>query len=155
MRSLSQATAKIVSQNFSRKYIAIGKIVNHWTDIVGADLADKAQPVKIHYRKHKQTKTPLASLDIACTSAYATTLHYQKDLILERINQIFGDRWITSIRFVTVSSNSNFLKPKKRPLPLTVEEDNYLTELLDDVQDHDIKDRLKKLGQAIITEEKK
>ena len=154
MLSLSQATVKIVSKNCSRKYIALGKIVKHWEDIVGTDFADKAQPIKVNYRKHKQQKPPQVTLDIASTSAHATMLHYRKDLILERINRIFGDKWVTGIRFVSVSSNSNILKPQKRKIPLNAEEENYLAEILDEVQDHDIKDRLQKLGRAIITEEK-
>lgn len=96
----------------------------------------------------------LASLDIATTGAHATALHYQKDLILERINRIFGEDWITAIRFVTVSSNSNLLKPKRRMIPLNEAEQNNLSEMLDGVQDHGIKDRLQKLGQAIIRKEK-
>lgn len=156
MRPLSQTTAQILSRNFSRKYIAIGKIVSHWNDIVGSDLADKAQPVKIHYRKHKQSaKAPEASLEIATTGAHATILHYQKDLILERLNRIFGESWITAIKFVTVSSNANFVKAKPPPRPLNAQEEIYLSEMLDGVQDHDIKDRLERLGQAIIREEER
>lgn len=156
MRPLSQTTARILSRNFSRKYIAIGKIVSHWNDIVGSDLANKAQPVKIHYRKYKQGgKTPEASLEIATTSAHATILHYQKDLILERINRIFGENWITAVKFVTVSSNTNFSRKKPPPRALDKREKIYLSEMLDGVQDHDIKDRLERLGQAIIREEER
>lgn len=154
MRSLSQITAKVVGRNFSRKYIALGRIVNHWNEIVGDDFADKAQPVKLNYRKHKESKKPQALLDIATTGAHATALHYRKDLILERINRIFGEEWITGIRFVTAPSNSNPVSPPKKTPALNAQEENYLTEMLDGVQDHDIKDRLRKLGRAIITEEK-
>ncbi len=155
MRPLSEATGRIAGQNFQRKYVALGRIVQHWSDIIGAELARKAQPVKIHYRKFEKSKEPQASLDIAVSSADATLLHYQKDLILERINQIFGERWISSIRFVNVPANeiksSAFKKPKT---PLSSEEKQSLNSLLENIADHDIKARLETLGNEIIKEDR-
>jgi len=108
MRPLSDSVTKVTGKTFSRKYVALGRVISHWTDIVGKDFASKAQPVKIQYRYKKKTaqksnakkEKPQATLEIATSSADATIMHYQKDVILERINQIFGDAWITAIRFV-------------------------------------------------------
>ncbi len=154
MRPISEATGRVAGKSFNRKYIALGRILTHWNDIVGPELARKAQPVKLRYLKHKQAKKPTASLDIATTSADATLLHYQKDLILERINQIFGERWVTAIRFVQVPVNTQTPKVKKPPhRPLTGTEQNYLSNMLDNIPDSDIKSRLERLGQAVLREE--
>ena len=156
MRSLSEVTARITGQSFGRKYIALGRIVNSWTEIVGPELAAKTQPVKIGYnRKHKRVKKPEAVLDIAVTGADATVLHYQKDLILERINHIFGDRWITAIRFVTMPVTQGPARGRKPNIPLTEAEKNSLSHLLEEVTDEEIRTRLQNLGQAIIAEEKR
>lgn len=156
MRPLSEATARIAGKSFERKYIALGRIVNHWDDIVGTKLADKAQPVKIHYRKNKKDKKakPHATLEIAASSSNATLLHYQKDLILERINQIFGERWITAIKFVHVPANTTSSFRKKTKRPLTPSEKKALSGALVSVQDCDMKARLESLGQKILMEEK-
>ncbi len=157
MRQLSEATSRITGRNFSRKYVALGRIVKSWSDIVGEDLAGKAQPVKINYRKSKEKgrgKKLQASLDIAVSGADATLLHYQKDLILERINQIFGDSWITAIRFVNVPANATPLKRKKAKKPLTEKEQNIISDMLIDISDDDIKEHLEKLGTAVIEESK-
>lgn len=156
MRPLSEATARVTGKSFTRKYIALGRIVSNWTEIVGEKMSTKAQPVKIHYRKSKDknNKKPVASLDIAVDSATGTVLHYQKDLILERINQIFGDAWISAIRFVPVSSNTNKSPIKKRKSPLTVQEKDSLSNMLDDIKDEDIKERLKRLGEGVLSYEK-
>lgn len=155
MRPISEASGRVAGQNFQRKYVALGRIVSHWSDIVGESFASKAQPVKIHYRKFEKSKKPQASLDIAVSSADATMMHYQKDLILERINQIFGERWIQSIRFVNIPANEiktpAFKKPKK---PLSVDEKQSLQSLLENITDHDIKARLESLGSEIIMEDK-
>lgn len=154
MRPLSEAAARIAGKSFERKYIALGRIVNHWEDIVGAKLADKAQPVKVVYRKKEKQKSPEALLEIAASSADATLLHYQKDLILERINQIFGERWITAIKFVNVAANTGKLSRRKAQKPLTNLEKNHLCELLQPVADEDIRKKLESLGQAILMETK-
>lgn len=155
MRTLSEATAKIASLSFERKYIALGRIVKHWEEIVGTKLADKTQPMKLHYHKKPGAKKPDVTLEIAASSADATMLHYQKDLILERINQIFGEKWIAAIKFVQVASNATPVKRKKRPIPLNMDEKKTLSGLLISVEDDEMKKRLENLGQAIIMDEKR
>jgi hypothetical protein len=150
MRPVSEATARVTGQSFSRKYISLGRIVNCWNEIVGKDLAGKAQPVKINYRKKDRREKPEASLDIAANPSVATLLHYQKDLIIERINQIFGERWITAIRFVAVPANQDRPRHDIKRIPLTGEEKNILSGMLQAVPDPDIRQRLESLGQEIM-----
>lgn len=155
MRPISEATARVAGKSFERKYIALGRIVNSWAEIVGQTLADKAVPIKIHYRKSDKKKAAEATLEIAASSADATLLHYQKGLILERINQIFGERWITAIRFVNVPANTTPRRRKKAQIPLTNPEKKHLSDMLESVADEDIRLRLEHLGQAIWMEDKK
>ncbi len=154
MRPISEATARVTGQSFSRKYISLGRVVSAWREIVGEKLATKAQPIKINYRKREKSGNPVVILDIAASSADATLLHYQKDLILERINRIFGDNWVTAIRFVAAAVNKPSEKPKKTRNPLTEDEKNHLSGMLESCPDPDLKTRLETLGQAIYTEQK-
>lgn len=153
LRLLSEAIPGVTGKVFSRKYIMIGRLVTRWQDIVGPELAGKTQPVKIRYIKSKKKDVKAtASLDIGCSSADATILHYQKDLILERINQIFGDRWITAIRFVPVAANAPAASRRRAtpPKPLTMEEKEHLSSVLGKVEDPDLLEKLKSLGSAIL-----
>lgn len=154
MRPLSEATARVAGKSFARKYIALGRIIAHWPQIIGEKFAEKAQPVKINYRKHKHAEKPVASLDIAVSGAEATLLHYQKGLILERINQIFGERWISAIRFVHSPANTKPPRAPKPEKPLTSVEKNNLTQTLEIIEDPVIKERLEILGEHIIKEER-
>lgn len=154
MRPLSEATSRVTGTSFGRKYVALGRILSHWKDIVGAELAHKAQPVELHYRKAKEAKAPTVSLDIATSGSDATLLHYQKDLILERINQIFGERWIQAIRFVSVPSNEPKIKARKSRTPLTGEEKNHLSGMLAPIEDEEMRRTLEGLGQAVMLDEK-
>ena len=149
-RLISEAIPRVAGQVFSRKYIMLGRLVTHWTDIVGAELANKAQPVKINYRKRKGQEKSEASLDIAASTADATLLHYRKDLILERINRIFGDRWITAIRFVPMASNMPPPSRIKKQKFLTEQDKKYIADTVNGVEDPEIAERLKSLGEAMM-----
>lgn len=164
MRPLSESTSRIAGKTFERKFVALGRIVSQWEEIVGEKLAGKAQPVKIHYQKPRKgsaDKDRGARLDIAAREAEATILRMQTGAILERINLLFGDQWITSIRFVTVPSNnaemSKEMRQKKRITLmnriLSDTEQNFLNNTLEEIKDSDIKAKLEKLGEAILRKE--
>ncbi len=155
MRPLSESTSRIAGKTFSRKYIALGRLVNQWDEIMGEQFASLAQPVKLNYRKNgRSKKESYITLDIATSAANATLLSYQKGVILERINSLFGNNWIKDIRFVASVLTDVPLKPKKIIPPLTGDEKKYLSETLDQIEDPDIKEKLESLGKAIITDNK-
>ncbi len=152
MRPLSESTARIASKNFSRKYIALGRISKQWVDVMGVEFADKAQPLKINYRKATKNKSATATLDIATSSSYATILPYQKGVILERINRLFGDNWITDIRFIASEISETPLLKKKIITPLTRAEKTYLSDTLNQVDDPEFREKLESLGKALLTD---
>jgi len=154
MRPLSESAARVSGKCFERKYIALGRIVKHWPEIVGNNLADKAAPVKIHFRKSLKGKPAQNSLDIAVDSANATALHYQKGLILERINQLFGENHITAIRFVHIPVNNTRPPPSKAVPSLTSSEKKLLSEAVSRITDNEIQNRLLSLGEAITKRDK-
>lgn len=154
MRPVSEATAKVTNSIFGRKYIALGRIVSQWEDIVGKELASKVQPAGLKYRRYKERKTPDAVLEIATTSAYATRLHYQKDLILERINQLFGERWVTDLRFVNVAPVGANRPTLKRKILLTPEEEKYIEQNLDSITDIEVRNRLEEFGKSLLKSKK-
>ena len=158
LRPLSDSVARLTKGTFARKFISLGRILSSWDDIVGPDMAARAQPLKLRYRKPKDEKEkPQASLDIAVSSADATLLHYQKDLILERINHIFGDRWITAIRFVHMAANEagDSLMKAQAVLPLSEADKEALTQSLSGVEDEEIRKRLERLGQGVLSKRNK
>ncbi len=154
MRPLSESTSRVAAKNFSRKYIALGRLVKQWSEVMGNDFADKAQPLKINYRKKGKDGKPHATLDIATSASNATVLNYQKGVILERINSIFGDDWIKDIRFVVSEITDTEPVIKKRKAPLTGTEKKYLSGVLEQIEDPDIKEKLESLGKAILTDKK-
>lgn len=150
-RLISETIPRVAGQVFSKKYIMLGRLVTRWPEIVGEDLAMKAQPVKIHYRKRKGQDKAEATLDIAASTADATLLHYRKDLILQRINMIFGDKWITAIKFVPLASNPPLPRVQRKRL-LTDSEKAQVVSAIDGINDPEMQERLKSLGEAILSD---
>lgn len=154
LRLLSETVPKVTGKIFSRKYIALGRIVTHWEDIIGKDMAEIAQPLKIHYRSTAKNggkrKKGEATLDIAASSADSVLLNMQKGVILERINQVFGDSWITDIRFVHVTPEKKTKMVRRPPPPLNDENKKYIAQTLEEIEDPDIKRRLESLGRALL-----
>ena len=154
MHPISKSTAKVAAQNFSRKYIALGRIVNQWPEIIGQDMADKAQPIKLRYRKDPKTKKALATLEIATSNALATTLPYRKGLVLERINQIFGNGWITDIKFTATELEQKIVPKTRKPPSLSGTDKKYITDTLAQIEDPDIKARLESFGKHMLLTKK-
>jgi hypothetical protein len=153
LRLLSDAMPRVTGKVFSRKYIMLGRLVTHWKEIVGQDLADRAQPVKIHYRKVPGSKVAEATLEIASSTAEATLLHYRKELILERINQIFGERVVTALRFVPQAANEvRTGKARTVKKPVTSKDRAELANILESIDDPELKERLERLGTSILQE---
>jgi len=154
LKLVSSSLPKVTDKVFQRKYIALGRIVTCWEEIIGQQMAQKAQPVKIRYKKTKDKKQkPDAVLEIAVSSANASLLSMQKGVILERINQIFGDQWITDIRFIHQPAN---FKPKSSKPGRTLSDGDResLSNLLDKIDDPVMRERLNSLGEALLKDHK-
>ncbi len=148
LKLISNAIPKVTDKTFKRKYIALGRIVTQWRDIVGDNMADHAQPLKIHYRKPKRKgDRATATLDVATSSAQASLLVMQKGVILEKINHIFADSLITDIKFVHQTTHKPQTKVKKAAI-LSDEQKNSLSDMLDNIEDSELKARLASMGEA-------
>ena len=73
--------------------------------------------------------------------------------MLEKINYLFGDGWITDIKFIHAPANAP-TKHKKKTKSLTVEEKNSLSQLLETIDDPELKERLSTLGEAFYQDQK-
>lgn len=156
LRPLSVSVASITRRSFAKKFVALSRILEFWSDIIGADFASMAEPIKLSYRKGKTKEDkPSVTLHIAASPADSAILHYQTDLIIARINQIFGDEWVSKIKFEPLNdtSHSGFTpeKPyKKNNNTLSVSAQNRLNQSLSDISDPELRIRLEKLGQGVL-----
>lgn len=121
---------------------------------MGKQMAAQAQPLKIRYKKPKKKgDRAQATLDVATSSAHASLLNMQKGMLLEKINYIFGEALVTDIRFIHTPANLAE-KTAKQQNPLTKEEKKSLSDMLESIEDEDIRAKLMDMGEALISDHK-
>lgn len=100
------------------------RLLTHWEEIVGANVAQIARPVKIGYGREGMG----ATLTVLTTGAQAPMLEMQKDQIRDKVNACYGYRAISRVR-VTQTAPTGFSdgkvafghKPKVIPAPPSAE----------------------------------
>ncbi|MFA5581715.1 MAG: DUF721 domain-containing protein [Paracoccaceae bacterium] len=83
---------------------AVTRLLTHWPDVVGADTAAIARPVKITYGRGGGIG---ATLTLLTTSARGPELAMQKESIRERVNACYGYNAISQIR-ITQTAPTGF-----------------------------------------------
>jgi len=73
---------------------AVARLLTHWAEVVGPDIASAARPVKVHYGRQGFG----ATLTLLTTGARAPMLDMQKDAIREKVNACYGYAAISRIK---------------------------------------------------------
>ncbi|HVI90440.1 MAG TPA: DciA family protein [Dongiaceae bacterium] len=129
----------------SRGFAEAG-LITHWAEIIGPELARGCQPDKLRFPKGERSG---GTLTLRCIGAMALELQHQTPLLIERINSYFGYRAIAQLRLIQGSLRR---QPQRRvtKLPPLAPIDRAATEAkLSALPESDIKDALRRLGDAI------
>lgn len=151
-RILANSVSKVTDNTFKRKFVALGRIVTNWPEIVGMKMAGIAQPKKIHYRRaYRKGDKPHVTLEVTSSSANASLLMMKKGVIIEKINHVFGEGLITDLKFTHTAANSAPLPAQKKTKPLTATEKSRLSKQLENIDDMDLRNRLLQFGEAFLS----
>lgn len=98
-KSLSQIAGKAIGDVFARQGFASTGIVTHWADIVGAEIADHAEPMRMQWprRVHEDDPEP-ATLVLRVEGPVALEIQHLSGVIIERVNRFFGWRAVGRIQ---------------------------------------------------------
>jgi len=144
-RRIGLYTQAIVKPVFKARGLLEGKIITHWSQIVGDRYASLSLPEKITFPKGKRGE---GTLYLSVSSASSLFIHYSQGVILEHINRFFGYKAVAKLHM-----SHGFKSPKvevqKVLSPLSQDEKDWLEEQLHGVKDPELKIYLKKLGESI------
>ena len=92
-------TGRIVSGDIRRvgesRGFAVSRLLTHWAEITGQDVAAVARPIKVSYGK----AGPLgATLTLLTTDPHAPMLEMQREALRCKINAVYGYNAIARIR---------------------------------------------------------
>lgn len=132
------------------------KLLTHWPEIVGEDLAAIARPVKITYGRGFG-----GTLVVLTTGANAPILEMQKEQIVDRVNATYGYRAVAHVH-VTQTAPTGFAegrvafrpsppKPPRNPDPVRLAR---VMEDVETVEDEALKQALARLAENVLTPRK-
>jgi hypothetical protein len=155
-RTSSLLRERIRKASESRGF-AESRVLTHWADIVGADIASICQPVDVKYSRQSFG----ATLTVLTTGAQAPMLEMQKETLRTRINAAYGYNAITHMR-ITQTAPTGFAEgqaqfgaapkvEKPKPDAATCAE---AAEVAAPVGDDDLRQALERLAQNVISKNK-
>ena len=98
---------------------AVTRLVTHWAEVVGADLARCTRPVKVGYGRDGFG----GSLTILTTGPMAPMIEMQKEMIRAKVNAVYGYNAISRILLTQTApigfaeGQAEFTRPPKPSLP--------------------------------------
>ena len=133
---------------------AVGRLLTHWAEVVGAEVAAIALPVKVGYGREGFG----ATLTLLTTGASAPLLQMQLPKIREKVNACYGYNAISRI-VVTQTSPTGFAEgqvafvpaPKPAPEPPSPEVVRMSGVLSGAVRDPALRAALEALGEKVLS----
>jgi hypothetical protein len=127
---------------------AVSRLLTHWTEIAGAEIAKIARPVEMTYGKGFG-----ATLTLLTTGAYAPMVEMQKEKLREKVNAVYGYNAVSRIR-ITQTSPTGFAEPQADYEPKPVEPTPEVTakarQAVANVGDDSLRAALETLGRHIL-----
>ncbi|MGB3147178.1 MAG: DciA family protein [Paracoccaceae bacterium] len=144
---------KIRSAGETRGFV-LSRLLTHWADVVGAETAAQAIPVKIGYGKGGMG----ATLTLLVQGAAAPMVQMQLPRIKERVNGVYGYNAISRIH-LTQTAETGFAEGQTpfqhRPAPAAAPPDPALLQraetLSREIGDEGLRAALEALGQMVLS----
>jgi hypothetical protein len=133
---------------FKRQGFANRELVTRWADIVGAEVAAHAEPLKIQWPQPVADQPPEpATLVLRVEGPVALEIQHASDVILARVNRFFG--WQAVGRLALRQSPLRRLERRKRRAGPDAAVVAKAAETLGAVDDPDLRDALARLKASI------
>ncbi len=155
-----ERTASLVGERIrtagEKRGFAVTRLLTHWAEIVGEDIARAARPVKVHYGRQGFG----ATLTLLTTGANAPLLEMQKEAIRNKVNACYGYAAISRIK-LTQTAPTGFAEgqvdftpaPGRGPV-INPAARKTAAELSGDVADAGLRSALEALGENVLSRSK-
>ena len=155
-------TASLLSDRIRKagesRGLAVSRLLTHWADIVGPDIAAVARPVKVGYGKGGLG----ATLTVLTTGPQAPMLEMQKDHLRDKVNAVYGYSAISRIR-ITQTAPTGFAegqasfdhKPKQTKPQIAPDIAAEADKVSRNVNDEDLRAALERLGRNVLSKQKR
>ena len=146
-KPLRDLVGKAVGDSFRRQGFASTELVMRWTEIVGAEIAARSEPIKIQWpRPVEGEEREGGTLVLRVEGPAAIEIQHSTDVICGRINQFLGWRAIARIALRQAPLRRTAPKPARADNAAAVAE---LAATLPNIADDDLRQALARLGAAV------
>jgi len=147
-KPLSALLAGVFNDAFKKQGFASRELVTRWSEIVGADIAAYAEPLKIQWQRPVEGQPEIpATLILRVEGPRALEIQHSSTVILERVNRFFGWNAVgkLALRQAPLSRPAR-RKTKKPPSEAAIAEE---ARELDTVDDDNLRTAIARLGASI------
>ena len=147
-KSLGQLVGKTIADALARQGFASTGVVTHWPEIVGPEIADHAEPMRMVWprRVHEDDPEP-ATLVLRVEGPVALEIQHLSGVIIEKVNRFFGWRAVGRIQIRQAPLGRRGKKlPRPAPDPAIVAR---LAAGMTHIADDDLRGALARLGAAV------
>jgi len=147
-KPLSALLAGVFNDAFKTQGFASRELVTRWSEIVGADIAAYAEPLKIQWQRPVEGQPEIpATLILREEGPRALEIQHSSTVNLERVNRFFGWSAVGKIALRQAPlSRAARRKTKKPPSEAAIAEQ---ARELDTVDDESLRTALARLGASI------
>lgn len=136
---------------------AVSRVLTHWAEIVGEDIAAVARPVNVGYGRGGLG----ATLTVLTTGAQAPMLDMQKDRLREKVNAAYGYNAISRVRVTQTAptgfaeGQAQFAPAAPRPGPqMDAEVADRARRTAAPVENDALREALERLARNVLTTQK-
>lgn len=157
-----ERTASVLSERIRRggetRGFAVSRVLTHWAEIVGGDIAAIARPVEVGYGRGGFG----AMLTVLTTGAQAPMLEMQKEKLRERVNAVYGYNAISRIRITQTAAagfsegRAQFVQKPPRSVHSEDPQDTARVQAaVGRVENEDLRAALERLGRNVLINSKR
>ena len=154
-------TARVLGDQIRRagesRGFAVSRVLTHWAEIAGKDIASIARPVEVSYGRGSFG----ATLTVLTTGAQAPMLEMQKETLRERVNAVYGYNAISRVRITQTAptgfaeGQAQFAPAAPQPAPVPEPDDIASVETaVRPVADEGLRAALERLGRNVLIKSK-
>ena len=136
---------------------AVARLVTHWAEVVGEDLARVTRPVKVSYGREGGLG---ATLTLLVQGAHAPLIEMQKEKLRQKVNAVYGYNAISRIHLTQTAASgfaegqAQFTAAPKAPPPPDPALVAQAAETASAVGDPGLRAALERLAQNVLSRRK-
>jgi len=153
-RSVTEILGDVLEPVLARKTGMKLDLIRAWAELAGPDYKTTTRPEKIDWPRKRNEDDPFEPgvLIVACEPSAALFFQHEQGQIIERVNLFFGFEAIKRLRILQKPVLQTDAESKgTKSQEISSNDQQKLQELLHDIDDPDIREKLSRLGEGVLT----